>query len=339
MLYIPFPEWLNPEIIPGLPLRWYALMYLVAFGITYLLFRRQAREQSLEATGDDIANLFFFGILGLLLGARIFSTLVYDTTGIYWQKPWLIFWPFDGQRNFTGLQGMSFHGGAIGLVLGGWLFTRLYRKNFWHWADLVAAGVPLGYTFGRLGNFINGELYGRVTTAPWGMLFPRAERFPVSDPWVQETAAQAGVSLEEAGQFINLPRHPSQLYEAFFEGIFLWLILWFFVRKKKPFHGFVTASYLTGYGLVRFVIEYFREPDRGIGFPLQFGTEVAYRYRLDSFLNFSMGQILCLLMILGGIGLMVFLSSREKRREETLRRQEELQQRKERAKRQSRRRK
>ncbi len=318
MLYIPFPSWLTPEVIPGLPFRWYALMYLVAFGITYGLFRYQAGKLELDATGDDIANFFFFGILGLLLGARIFSTLIYDTTGIYWQKPWLIFWPFDGQGNFVGLQGMSFHGGALGLVAGGWLFTRIYKKPFWLWADLIAAGVPLGYTFGRLGNFINGELFGRVTAVSWGMIFPRAERFPLSDPWVREMAAKAGLSVEDAGRFVNLPRHPSQLYEAFFEGIFLWLILWFPVRKHKPFNGFVTASYLIGYGVIRFVIEYFRQPDRGIGYPLQWGTDMAYRYRLDSFLNFSMGQILCFIMVAGGGLLILVLGSLEKKKRQEL---------------------
>jgi len=306
MLYLQFPQWLKPEIIPGLPFRWYAMMYLVAFGITFVLVRYQVKKSKLDVKEDTLSNLFFFGILGLMLGARIFSTLVYDQSGLYWEKPWLIFWPFNEAGQFVGLQGMSFHGGAIGLIVGGILFTKIYKQNFWEWADIVAASVPLGYTFGRLGNFINGELFGRVSTKPWGMVFPAAKRFPLSEPWIQEMALKLQMNIAEAGRFINLPRHPSQLYEGLFEGVVLWLILWFVIRKIKPFHGFVTMFYLIGYGFFRFIIEYFREPDAGIGFPLQWGSRIAYRYRIDSYLNFTMGQIFCFFMILSGvIGLLV----------------------------------
>lgn len=315
MLYLSYPQWIKPEIVPGLPFRWYAMMYLIAFGLTYLLVRYQLKQQKLDDDKEALSNLFFFGILGLLLGARIFSTLVYDQSGLYWRKPWLIFWPFNDQGAFVGLQGMSFHGGAIGLIVGGLIFCKVYKKRFWQWADMVAAAVPLGYTFGRLGNFINGELYGRVTTAPWGIVFPSAESFSTSEPWVKEFALKIQMNIAEAGRFVNLPRHPSQLYEGLFEGIVLWLILWFVIRKIRPFHGFVTMFYMMGYGVFRFVIEYFREPDRGIGFPLQWGGPVAYRYRLDSFLNFTLGQILCFVMVATGVFGLFLLSRYHKKQE------------------------
>ena len=124
MMYIPFPEWLSPVIIPGLPFRWYGLMYLVAFGVAYLLTRRQVRERDLPIDGEDLSNLFFYAILGLLIGARVFATTIYDPTGYYLRKPWMIVWPFDEQMNFTGLQGMSFHGGVVGAAVAIIIFCR-----------------------------------------------------------------------------------------------------------------------------------------------------------------------------------------------------------------------
>jgi phosphatidylglycerol:prolipoprotein diacylglycerol transferase len=163
---------------------------------------------------------------------------------------------------------MSYHGGVIGVILVSILFCRKYRMNFWHLSDLLCPAIPLGYTFGRLGNFINGELYGRVTTVPWGMYFP----------------------LDSTHQL----RHPSQLYEAFFEGIFLFLILWS-LRKTKVFDGFLFCLYLIGYGIVRFFIEFVREPDSQMGFV---------------FSSFTMGQILCVCMILIGVFILISRTNR-----------------------------
>ncbi len=304
LAYINFPQWLRPEIIPGLPVRWYGLMYLIAFSIAYFLMMKQARGLKTGFSEDDILNCFFWGIIGLLLGARLLATTIYDPTHYYISRPWMIFWPFRGGR-FTGLQGMSYHGGVIGAVVATIIFCRIKKKNWFLFADIVAAGIPLGYTFGRLGNFINGELWGRVTTRPWGIVFPNAERFPVSAGWVQEVANAAGINLPQSG-FINLPRHPSQLYEAFFEGIVLWLFLWFIIRNRKKFHGAVISFYLIGYGAVRFIIEYFREPDRDMGFIFQFGDTGETPALLSSYLNFSTGQILCALMMAGGFALYFF---------------------------------
>jgi phosphatidylglycerol:prolipoprotein diacylglycerol transferase len=309
--YLQYPSWIRPTIIPGLPFHWYGLMYLIAFAVTYLLVRYQVRKDSLDYSSDDIADLFFFAIVGLLLGARIFATLVYDPTGYYLEKPWMILWPFDENMNFTGLQGMSYHGGLIGAVIGAVIFSRVKRVDFFQVADLAVAGIPLGYTFGRLGNFINGELWGRVTTSPIGMIFPHAPRFSTDKEWVREMADEVGMSYE-AGEYIHLPRHPSQLYEAFFEGIVLWLVLWFVFRPRKRFSGQLLGIYLIGYGLVRFFIEYLREPDIGIGYPISLASRTEPQALFLSLWNFTTGQILCALMILAGAALLWWRSRRSR---------------------------
>jgi len=288
-------------------------MYLVAFAITFYLFKHQVKEKKIDVIEDDIVNFIFWTIVGLLIGARVFAALVYDTTGLYWSKPWLIFWPFHNGR-FVGLQGMSYHGGVIGAIIGYVIYCKVKKFDVLLWGDMLAAAIPIGYTFGRLGNFINGELYGRVTTSPFGIVFPYAQKFSTSLEWVQNTAGKIGMDISGLS-VVNLPRHPSQLYEAFFEGIVLWLILWFIIRKKKPFNGYIIGSYIIGYGIFRFFIEYLREPDSGMDFPLQFGAENAPNYLLTSFLNFSTGQILCFLMIAGGMTLIVVLSVRNKKQE------------------------
>lgn len=313
LLYINYPSWIHPEIFPGIPflslIRWYGLMYIFAFGTALLVLRRERREGLLDAsdkaaTDDDIYSFICCGIIFLLIGARIFSTLVYDTSGIYWKRPWLIFWPFQDGR-FTGLAGMSYHGGFIGGLAGMIVWCVWHKRSFFKWADAMCVAIPAGYTFGRLGNFLNGELYGRITTAPWGVVFPRAERFSASLGWVQSFAARIGMELGDA-RLVNLPRHPSQLYEALFEGVFLFVVLWF-LRKKKPFDGFLGALYTIGYGVVRFFIEYFREPDADLGYRIA-QDKTAAIYTNTSIFNISTGQVLCAIMILGGGILMLTLA-------------------------------
>ena len=313
LAYVNFPTWLKPEIFPGLPLRWYGLMYLVAFAIAFFLVRYQVRERKLGVSDEEILNLFFWAIIGLLIGARIFATTIYDPTGMYIRKPWLIFWPFNKEMGFTGLQGMSYHGGVVGVLVAAIIYLRAKKFKFFDWADMVVAGIPLGYTFGRLGNFINGELFGRVTTVSWGMIFPHAQKFPSTQEWVQEIAGEVGMDTANLPRYVNLPRHPSQLYEAFFEGIFLWLVIWFLFRKRKPFNGFIFGIYLIGYGIVRFFIEYVREPDIGIGFPLKFSELDNPTYLFVSPWNFTTGQILCFCMIVGGIGMLLVLNRLKKK--------------------------
>ncbi|MCF7928983.1 MAG: prolipoprotein diacylglyceryl transferase [Spirochaetales bacterium] len=312
-----YPSWLKPEIIPGLPIRWYGLMYLVAFALAYYFFVRRVKELDYDMNREEIANFFFWAIIGVLLGGRIFSALVYEPSGIYQSNPLLIFWPFRNGR-FVGLQGMSYHGGVIGVIAAVIIYAKATGRRFYELSELLAPGIPLGYTFGRLGNFINGELYGRVTSISWGMIFPHAERFSTDEPWVQQVAGEAGMDLS-GKSLVNLPRHPSQLYEAFFEGIFLWIVLWLLLRKRSPFRGFLMGMYILGYGIVRFVIEYFRQPDPGMGFPIQLAEGANPRYLFLTPWNFTTGQILCALMIIGAaVFLILRKRSAEKRGESPL---------------------
>ena len=264
------PEYINPNIVKfgSFQLRYYGLMYVVAFFIIYFLVLYRLNNEKYEYPKNIIQSYFVWAILGVIIGGRLGYVLFYDLK-YFASNPLRIICPFDLSNGFRyiGISGMSYHGGAIAVILSSIFFCLKYRINLWYFADLLCPAIPLGYTFGRIGNFINGELYGRVTSVPWGMYFPL-------DPMHQL-------------------RHPSQLYEAFFEGIFLFIILWS-LRKTKCFSGFFFSLYLIGYGLVRFFIEFVREPDHQLGFIL--GT-------------FTMGQILCVFMILGGIFIMLIRRS------------------------------
>jgi len=308
-----FPAWLKPEIIPGLPFRWYGLMYVLAFGVTWYLFMRESRRIKAPWTEDMAANFFLWAIVGVLLGGRLAGTLVYEPTDHYWTHPWLILWPFDQSGRFVGFQGMSFHGGLVGVIVATAIWCKVHRQKWLDWADIIALSAPLGYTFGRLGNFINGELWGKLTLAPWGMVFPYADKYSANESWVQDFAAKAGIVLHSLNDKVNLPRHPSQLYEAIFEGVVLWLILWFLVRKHRPFRGFAGGIYLVGYGVARFVIEYFRQPDESLGYILALGDPGAPTDRFGGLLNFSMGQVFSFLMIVSGIVVLFVLKKRKEK--------------------------
>lgn len=271
------PSKMNPNIVSigdSFQIKWYGLMYVIAAIITYVLanYRIKNEDRFKGYTREDIENAVFYGILGVMLGGRLGYVLFYNLPH-YLNNPIEIFWPLrDGK--FVGLSGMSYHGGVIGVILMLLLFCRNNQKNFWHLADLFCPAVPLGYTFGRLGNFINGELYGRVTTSVIGMNFSKS------------TGPDDPIIL----------RHPSQLYEAFFEGVVLFSLLWIFRKRIKRPMGSMLTYYIFGYGFVRFCIEYFRQPDDHLGFV---------------FLQFSMGQLLCFAMMLGAILLFFFLRWRE----------------------------
>ena len=313
ILFINFPKWISAEIISGLPIRWYGLMYVFAFLTTYIIFRYQARKKEIEITADETQSLFMFCIVGLLLGARLFSVLIYNGTSYYWLHPWLIFWPFSNGQ-FVGLPGMSYHGGLVGAIIGGVIYSSKNKRNFFEIADALSLGIPLGYTFGRLGNFINGELWGRVSFSKIAVLFPYADKFSTNYQWVRDAADKVNIPYV-LGDFINLPRHPSQLYEAFFEGIVLFLFMWFFIRprRSKKYYGYGLSWYLIGYGTIRFFIEYFREPDLNLGFIIQLNSKANNPALLQSFLNFSMGQIFCILMVLAGIILSLVLKNKQKK--------------------------
>jgi phosphatidylglycerol:prolipoprotein diacylglycerol transferase len=305
LLSIPFPSWIKAEIIPGLPVRWYGLMYIFSFGTAFLLYRKQVKERNFPMSDDDLSGLFFWGILSLLVGARLFSTLIYETSNTYIMQPWLIFWPFKNGQ-FTGLQGMSYHGGAFFGLVSVVIYAKVKKFSFREIGDIFAVSIPLGYTFGRIGNFLNAELYGRVTSSPIGMIFPNAAQHPASENWVQEIAAKTGIEI--TGAMVNLPRHPSQLYEAFFEGIVLWAVLWL-LRNRKPFKGFMVGMYFLCYGFFRFFIEYFREPDADLGYRIELVKSTLPAAYSHPPLSFTTGQILCFFMMMFGV-IWIIITSR-----------------------------
>jgi len=256
------PEYINPNLITigSFQIRYYGLMYLLGFATTYLLIRYRIRHQNSGLGLKVIADYFFWMIPLVLVGGRLGYVLFYNL-GYYLRHPLEIILPFEFSHGFryTGIYGMSYHGALIAVIFGTLIFCRKNKIDFWQLTDLVVPVVPLGYTFGRIGNFINGELFGRPTNFFLGMYFP----------------------LDPTGQL----RHASQLYEAFFEGIFLFIILWN-LRKNKRFSGLLFPAYLIGYGVVRFFMEFLRQPDVQLGFIFGWLT---------------MGQILCLAMIATGL--------------------------------------
>jgi phosphatidylglycerol:prolipoprotein diacylglycerol transferase len=230
--------------------------------------------------------------------------LAFDESGELLRRPWLIVWPFrDG--SFTGIQGMSYHGGLVGVVVAAVIYARIKRIDLLEWGDTLAASVPLGYTFGRLGNFINGELYGRVSEVPWAVLFPAARRYPASDEWVAESAARVGVVIQDPSQMVNLPRHPSQLYEAALEGLLLWLVLWFVFRRERPFKGAIMALYIMGYGMARFMVGYFRQTDEVRGFVVSLGDVGAVPALVSTAGNLTEGQLISLGMVAAGLAALI----------------------------------
>lgn len=212
-----------------LAVRWYGLMYLVGFGLVWVMARhRIQRNPSGIWTQKDLDDALFYGILGTILGGRLGYVLFYKF-GEYLQAPWKIFYLWEG--------GMSFHGGFLGVVLAMWWFARSRRQDWLRITDFIAPLAPLALAAGRIGNFINAELWGRPATVPWAMVFPNVDR---------------------------LPRHPSQLYEFALEGVALFAILWWFSARPRP-RGAVSALFLIGYGLFRFAVEFTREPDSFLG--------------------------------------------------------------------------
>ncbi|MFZ2739737.1 MAG: prolipoprotein diacylglyceryl transferase [Burkholderiaceae bacterium] len=255
---------IHPEINPvalqlgPLAIHWYGLTYLAAFGLFMLLgLRRLGHQPFAGATRSaawrrvDLEDILFLGVMGVVLGGRLGYCLFYKPS-YYLLHPLEILALWQG--------GMSFHGGMLGVVGAMIWFARTRHKPWLQVADFVAPCVPTGLAAGRIGNFINGELWGRFAdpALPWAMVFPSSGS--------------------------NLPRHPSQLYQFVLEGLLLFVVLWLYARKSRP-EGRVAALFLMGYGVFRFVAEYFREPDAHLGLLA---------------LNMSMGQWLCVPMIVGG---------------------------------------
>jgi len=247
----------NPIAIQifGLKIHWYGLMYISALLSALYIAKWIIKKDNLKISEERLNNYFIYAELGIILGARLGYFIFYTTTPIYYFiHPWEMFNPFNNGE-FVGIRGMSYHGAIIGFIIGSLLFVRKYKISFLFLMDFVAVSIPLAYTLGRIGNFFNKELIGRVTDLPFGI-------------------------------YINgVLRHPSQLYEAFFEGIVLFIIIYLY-RKYKKNDGELMALYLFFYGFFRFMIEYVREPDIQLGF-------ICCDWM-------TMGQLLCIVMMIAG---------------------------------------
>ena len=219
--------------IGSLQLRWYGLMYLAGFGLGWMLGRWRASRPGSGWTGPDVDDLLTCVMIGIILGGRLGYVLFYDL-------PVYINDPMEIVRIWNG--GMSFHGGLLGVLGAFWYFARTRGRTFLEVSDFIAPLIPQGLFFGRLGNFINGELWGKVSDAPWAIVFPGAG---------------------------PLPRHPSQLYEAALEGLLLFIMVWVFSRKPRKV-GAVSGLFAFGYGVFRFAVEFVRMPDVQLGY-LAFG--------------------------------------------------------------------
>jgi phosphatidylglycerol:prolipoprotein diacylglycerol transferase len=244
--------------IGPLQFRWYGLMYVLTFVAAYFIISSEVTRKKLSLTKDDVADLVFYGAMGVVLGGRI-GYIIFYNLGFYLANPLKLFAVWEG--------GMSFHGGFLGVMLAFLLYAHRKKIPFLSLIDMAALCAPVGLGLGRIGNFINGELYGRQTDVAWGIIFPGSD---------------------------GVPRHPSQLYEAFLEGIVLYFIVRL-VSRKSAVNGVTTCTAIAGYGLFRFIVEFFRQPDAHLG--LFFGF-------------FSMGQLLSLPMFIAGISAAISLSRR-----------------------------
>lgn len=212
-------------------IRWYSVLYVGGFLAARAILMRLARRKRFHFTAQDMDQFVLWILIGAVVGARIFYCFVYDPSALF-ANPFYLFQVYRG--------GLSFHGGLLGVILAAVIFSRKKGIPFWNLADAMALATPLGLAMGRIGNFINGELYGRTTTVPWGMIF------------------RAGGPL---------PRHPSQLYEFLLEGVVLFCVLWFSQNKLRK-DGLIAFLFLMGYSLSRFIVEFYREPDAQVGYLL-----------------------------------------------------------------------
>jgi phosphatidylglycerol:prolipoprotein diacylglycerol transferase len=253
---LPYPQ-IDPVALSLGPLQihWYGLMYLVGIGGAWLLASRRLAGFDPSWNKEKLSDLVFWVALGVILGGRLGYVLFYDLAA-YIAEPAKVLRIWEG--------GMSFHGGLIGVLLASWLFAKRNNKGFFELMDFIAPLVPIGLGAGRIGNFINGELWGKVSDVSWAMVFPTGG---------------------------PLARHPSQLYQFALEGVALFLILWIYSRKPRPTMA-VSGLFALCYGIFRFIVEFVRVPDAQLGY-------LAFNW-------LTMGQVLCLPMIIGGLGLMIY---------------------------------
>lgn len=265
ILSIPFPN-LNPEIfsIGGISIKWYGIAYVASIIIGWKYVNLISQKNNFSVSKKNIDDLVIWLAIGIIIGGRIGYTLFYQPI-FYINNPLKILEIWNG--------GMSFHGGLIGVIISLFIFSKLRRISLLLISDMLAIVTPIGLFFGRIANFINQELWGRITTVPWAFEFPLAG---------------------------NLPRHPSQLYEALLEGLALYLLLaylWHFTNLKNKY-GLITGVFISGYSTIRFFVEFFREPDSYLGF---------------IFYKFSMGQILSVPFAISGIILILFSLNKNKK--------------------------
>jgi phosphatidylglycerol:prolipoprotein diacylglycerol transferase len=253
----------QPDIDPVLfhlwgpfQVRWYSLLYVGAFLVARHILKYLSKSPRFKFTAQDMEEFTLWVLVGAVVGARVLYCFVYDPRSLL-ADPLYLFQVYKG--------GLSFHGGLLGVIMAGVLFARTKGIPFWNLADAMALATPSGLAMGRLGNFINGELYGRVTDVPWAMIFKHGG---------------------------PEPRHPSQLYELFLEGIVLFGVLWF-LRNRTKKDGQIAVTFLFGYTVSRFIVEFFREPDAHLGYVLW---------------GLSMGQILSILMVIAAVVLAIYIS-------------------------------
>ncbi len=244
-------------------IRYYGLAYVLGLIISYFIIKYLIKQKQLPLSEDDLLDLMMYLAVGIILGGRLFYTLVYNLP-YYLQHPLEIFAIWQG--------GMSFHGGLLGVIIAGYLFCRKKKLSFYQLADLVVIPTALALMIGRIANFINGELYGR--------------------PWLGHWADQFGVDFGD-----GIIRYPSQLFESF-KNLVIFIILWLWYKKDNPQrpHGVIFWLFITLYGLFRFIIEFYRQPDEQLGFIIS---------------NFTMGQVLTLPMFLLGMGVIIYLYRRK----------------------------
>ncbi|MBG2876239.1 prolipoprotein diacylglyceryl transferase [Proteus alimentorum] len=282
--YLKFPE-IDPVMfsIGPVSLHWYGMMYLVGFVFALWLANRRAAKPNSGWNKNEVETLLYVGFVGVFIGGRLGYVLFYNLP-VFLNDPLYLFKVWDG--------GMSFHGGLIGVICAMIWFAKRTKRKFFQVADFVAPLIPFGLGLGRVGNFINGELWGRVTLdTPWAFLFPTSRSADL-----QLVAQDPTTLLPIIQEYGVLPRHPSQLYEMLLEGVVLFIILNIFVRKSRPV-GSVSGLFLIGYGAFRIIVEFFRQPDAQLGL---FG-------------GVSMGQILSIPMILLGIIFMVWAYRQDKK--------------------------
>ena len=278
---MPYFHNINPIAfqIGPLAVHWYGIMYLLGFVGAWYLGNRRRTQGRLAVSQDAFSDLMFYGALGVIIGGRVGYELFYVPLDWIWTDPLALFRVWEG--------GMSFHGGLLGVLAAGWIWARRNKIFFFDAIDFVAPLVPIGLGLGRLGNFIGGELWGRHTDLPWGVIFPRSLE-SIS------TSRDELYRMYLAGQLNHEARHPSQLYEFTMEGIVLFAVLWIYSRKPRPRYA-VSGLFALLYGLFRFSVEFVREPDIQLGF-------VAFDW-------LTMGQLLSIPLIVVGI-VLLWLSRR-----------------------------